>query len=196
MRRRLAGAALGAFVVAGPVAAWTEAAGAIAPQEAGTDRVLGIEHRTTEIEHRTVGIVRRVESLKGEIRTAETPTTVEVTLAADVLFEFDRADLTAAANARLDEVAATIREGHEGFRRRRRPHRRQGRPGVQPRPLRAPGRGRARRVLVARRTGATFTVAGKGEAEPIAPNEREDGTDDPAGRALNRRVTISFARRG
>jgi outer membrane protein OmpA-like peptidoglycan-associated protein len=32
------------------------------------------------------------------------------------------------------------------------------------------------------------TVAAYGESRPIAPNQRPDGTDDPAGRAKNRRV--------
>jgi flagellar motor protein MotB len=34
---------------------------------------------------------------------------------------------------------------------------------------------------------------GHGEADPVAPNT-EDGHDDPAGRAQNRRVVISFPR--
>jgi outer membrane protein OmpA-like peptidoglycan-associated protein len=38
-----------------------------------------------------------------------------------------------------------------------------------------------------------ITTSGKGEAEPIAPNTRPDGGDDPAGRARNRRVELIIA---
>jgi outer membrane protein OmpA-like peptidoglycan-associated protein len=39
-----------------------------------------------------------------------------------------------------------------------------------------------------------YEASGKGETEPVAPNETEAGADDEAGRALNRRVTITFAK--
>lgn len=38
--------------------------------------------------------------------------------------------------------------------------------------------------------GVTLATSGKGEAAPVAPNET------PQGRALNRRVSISFAPQG
>jgi len=37
-----------------------------------------------------------------------------------------------------------------------------------------------------------ISARGFGETRPIAPNESPDGTDDPAGRARNRRVEIEF----
>ena len=37
---------------------------------------------------------------------------------------------------------------------------------------------------------ATLDATGYGESKPVAPNENPDGTDNPAGRALNRRVEI------
>ena len=37
---------------------------------------------------------------------------------------------------------------------------------------------------------ATLDATGYGETKPIAPNENPDGSDNPAGRALNRRVEI------
>lgn len=41
--------------------------------------------------------------------------------------------------------------------------------------------------------GVTLTAEGRGETELVAAETTEDGEDDPAGRALNRRVTISPA---
>jgi outer membrane protein OmpA-like peptidoglycan-associated protein len=37
---------------------------------------------------------------------------------------------------------------------------------------------------------ANVTAKGFGEDNPVAPNTNTDGSDNPAGRALNRRVTI------
>jgi hypothetical protein len=38
----------------------------------------------------------------------------------------------------------------------------------------------------------TYHAAGLGATNPVAPNTKSDGSDNPAGRALNRRVTIAF----
>jgi len=39
-------------------------------------------------------------------------------------------------------------------------------------------------------SGFAYTSVGFGESRPVAPNTRPDGSDDPDGRALNRRVEI------
>lgn len=38
----------------------------------------------------------------------------------------------------------------------------------------------------------TYEAVGDGEADPVAPNQNRDGTDNPAGRQQNRRVTVSY----
>ena len=172
-------AGIGALTVLGPPPA--------AAQTSGGARVVTIQPRT-------VGIVRRVESIKGEIRTEEGPQQVQVTLAADVLFDFDPADLTAPATDRIREVAAQIAAkasgavaivGHTDSK----------------------GSAAYNADLSLRRAtavqaglqplapGVAFQVSGKGAADPVAPNSNPDGSDNPAGRALNRRVTITFARK-
>jgi outer membrane protein OmpA-like peptidoglycan-associated protein len=35
-----------------------------------------------------------------------------------------------------------------------------------------------------------FTIAGFGARNPVAPNRKPDGSDDPEGRQRNRRVTF------
>lgn len=40
--------------------------------------------------------------------------------------------------------------------------------------------------------GYVFTTTGHGETDPIAPNTTTEGSDNPEGRALNRRVTIRY----
>jgi outer membrane protein OmpA-like peptidoglycan-associated protein len=39
-------------------------------------------------------------------------------------------------------------------------------------------------------SGYQYTAVGFGETQPVAPNTRPDGSDDPDGRALNRRVEV------
>ncbi len=150
--------------------------------------------RVVTIKHRTVEVVRRVESISGDIRTKEGPTQIEVTLAADVLFDFDKADLTPAASTRIAEVAQQIEAVGKG-------------------PVEVVGHTDAvgteaynadlslrratavRDALQPKAPSTTYTVAGKGASEPVAPNTNTDGSDNPAGRALNRRVTITFSRK-
>ncbi|VEG29198.1 OmpA family protein [Actinomyces howellii] len=45
-------------------------------------------------------------------------------------------------------------------------------------------------ALRAQGVTATLESAGYGETQPVAPNENPDGTDNPAGRQLNRRVEV------
>ncbi len=150
--------------------------------------------RIVAIEHRTVAIVRRVESISGDIRTKEGPTQIEVTLAADVLFDFDKADLTPAASTRIAQVAQQIEAMGKG-------------PVDVVGHTDAVGSDSYNADLSLRRATAvsdalqpqalsvTYTVAGRGASEPVAPNTNNDGSDNPAGRALNRRVTITFGRK-
>jgi outer membrane protein OmpA-like peptidoglycan-associated protein len=41
--------------------------------------------------------------------------------------------------------------------------------------------------------GVTLRPSGRGEADPVAPNTNADGSDNPAGRAQNRRVTLTYS---
>lgn len=45
--------------------------------------------------------------------------------------------------------------------------------------------------LVGKGVGADrFQTAGRGESDPVAPNTNEDATDNPEGRAMNRRAEL------
>jgi outer membrane protein OmpA-like peptidoglycan-associated protein len=117
---------------------------------------------------------------------------VTVTVAADVLFEFDRADLTRHARVTIGRVARRIRAtggsvrvvGHTDSI------------GSSSYNL-ALSRRRAAAVSEALRADladdVTVSSRGNGEADPVAPNT-VNGEDNPSGRALNRRVTIAFPR--
>lgn len=45
-------------------------------------------------------------------------------------------------------------------------------------------------------SGLTYTSQGQGQNNPVAPNKTPDGKDNPAGRAQNRRVVITYGTPG
>ncbi|MFE6969260.1 OmpA family protein [Isoptericola sp. NPDC057653] len=114
-----------------------------------------------------------------------------VTLTADLLFEFGEATLTPEARAAVAELAedvpqgATVRVdgytdsvGTDAFNRR----------------LSAQRATAVADVLGAERPDLAPKVEGHGEQDPVAENEVE-GEDNPAGRALNRRVEVTYPTR-
>ena len=121
---------------------------------------------------------------------------IRVDLSGDVIFDFDSAALTPAAQASLGRVAALIRAravgavhvvGHTDAK------------GGDDYNARL-SRDRAGAVIahLHRDQGipATLLVGhGAGARYPVAPNQRADGSDDPAGRARNRRVEVQIATR-
>jgi len=117
-----------------------------------------------------------------------------VALSADVLFAFNRATLSPKARSVLAPVAERIKRGAKGAVAIAGYTDSVGTDQVNL-PL---SRARARAVAAAltpRVAGApvTFKTSGLGAQHPIAHNTNADGSDNPAGRALNRRVTISYA---
>lgn len=111
----------------------------------------------------------------------------------DVLFDFDKADLRPDAKAALQQVARSLQDRHAGSR------------VLVEGYTDAKGSDAYNQELSLRRaqavkkwmagpgglSAAEMEVKGRGEANPVAPNARPDGSDDPAGRQKNRRVEIS-----
>ncbi len=122
---------------------------------------------------------------------AESADKATITLRTDVLFQFAKSNLTARAKAILTPLAAKIKSRAVG-------------------PVEVTGytdsigtdqvniplsHARAAAVVAALAPalpGVTLHANGLGSADPVAPNTKADGSDNPAGRALNRRVTIAF----
>jgi outer membrane protein OmpA-like peptidoglycan-associated protein len=127
--------------------------------------------------------------------TTETATTVEVTLPADVLFDFDKADVRVDAQQPLHEVAQIIRDkahgpvmiqgytdaiGNDAYNQRL-----------------SDRRAAAVKAWLISREGLAsiqFQISGFGPRSPVAPNRNPDGSDNPAGRQMNRRVTFVMHR--
>ena len=144
------------------------------------------------------GLRGEVSGLSGEItdfRVEQTATATIVEIASDVLFAFDSADLSPSAPAQLARAADLIRQGGPGDVEVR------GYTDAKGDDAYNLGLSERRAMEVAgwlRSTGgidvARLKPRGFGEADPVAPNANPDGSDNPSGRAMNRRVTLVIPR--
>jgi outer membrane protein OmpA-like peptidoglycan-associated protein len=170
------------------------AAGALAGLPAAADAQVEGLPAESEVRDLTLPVLDldlEVASLDRSVRRVEGREGVRVTLSADVLFRFDRADLSPRARRRLAQAAEEIRaaqpstvtvEGHTDSK------------GTDAYNL-ALSRRRAesvRRALSAELgdDSPRLRAVGRGESEPVAANTRPDGGDSPKGRARNRRVEV------
>lgn len=132
-------------------------------------------------------IAGRVESMV----VRETDTETRVDLAADVLFDFDKAELLPRAEETLQKAADFVKEKNHGGTVRIEGH------------TDAKGSDSYNQKLSLRRAESVrkwfaghglsslkFSTSGLGATKPVAPNTKPDGSDDPDGRQKNRRVEI------
>jgi len=138
----------------------------------------------------------RVDDLGGKVATLEvkeTATELRIELAADVLFDFDKAVLLPKAQQTLSQAADFVRDKAKGQVRIEGYTDAKGSPAYNQR-------------LSERRAAAveawfkaheklskvSFSTQGFGAQRPVAPNVKPDGSDDPVGRQRNRRVEIAI----
>ena len=149
-------------------------------------KVVDLTYRVTDLAGNLVDVGGRVE----EMRVKETPTEITIDLAADVLFEFDKADVLPVAEGTLQKAAAFVRERAEGTVRIEGHTDSKGDDAYN---LRLSlKRAESIRDWFIRNgvDNVQFVVEGRGETEPVADNQKPDGSDDPVGRQKNRRVRI------
>ena len=126
------------------------------------------------------GRIDPVAAALKELGARTTDTEIRIEMSADVLFDFDKADLKREAEPSLEKVVTVLRS-HPGVERdRRRAHRRQGHAAYNEQLSRR----RAAAVvswLEARTTDrkTRLTVRALGASKPVAPNTKPDGSDDP-----------------
>lgn len=144
---------------------------------------------------KVLDLVFKVESMAGaveDLQVKETESEVTIELAADVLFDFDKADLLPKAEETLTKAADLVRERAKGTATVRIEGHTDGK-----------GSDSYNQSLSRRRAesvkrwftshglgGITFSTEGFGARRPVAPNTNPDGSDNPEGRAKNRRVEI------
>jgi outer membrane protein OmpA-like peptidoglycan-associated protein len=143
---------------------------------------------------KVVDLVYTIENIGGEVRdleVKETPTEVRVEMAADVLFDFDKADLLPKADETLQKAADFIRDRAKGGAVRIEGHTDAKGNDVYNQKLSQRRADSVKRWFVAHGlSGVKFSTEGFGAKKPVAPNTKPDGSDDPDGRQKNRRVEI------
>jgi outer membrane protein OmpA-like peptidoglycan-associated protein len=160
----------------------------IARQEAALEKKrLDLEKKSLELQEKELAL----EKAKVELQQQQSGRSLSMNLSGDVLFDYDKAVLKPAAEEALKKVAVVLsqfpesRVTIEGYTDSK------GGKTVNL-PLSRERAGAVKDWLVKNGNvlATNITAKGFGEDNPVAPNTNADGTDNPAGRALNRRVTI------
>ena len=126
-----------------------------------------------------------------DLRVKETKSEIRIELAADVLFDFDKADILPKAREALKQVAEVIREKGKGVVQIEGHTDSKGSDAYNQRL--SERRANAVKDWLANKEGlknVRFATRGFGAKKPVASNTKPDGSDDPDGRQKNRRVEI------
>ncbi|UCV00420.1 OmpA family protein [Acidovorax radicis] len=133
--------------------------------------------------------LEQTRALLAELKARPTPEqAISIDLPADVLFDFDKAELRVDAAASLDKASELIKSyptapltvvGHTD-----------GKGTDAYNDSLSLRRADAVAQVLLRQTGRQAHAEGRGKRQPLAPNTTPDGRDDPQGRQLNRRVQI------
>jgi outer membrane protein OmpA-like peptidoglycan-associated protein len=173
---------------AGPWAPATEAAAEAAVARLGARRAIDVTASIVQIVGLTSGVtatVQQVRQAMQDLGAKETDIEVHVELPADVLFDFDKADIRADAAGALAKVATIIRaypngtvtldghtdaKGDDAYNQR-----------LSERRAQSVGRWLTEKERI---EGAKLTARGWGERKPVASNDTDPG------RQKNRRVEV------
>ena len=144
----------------------------------------------------TAGTAGSVSGRVEDLSVKETPTEIRIDLNADVLFDFDKADIKPGADDALKRVADLLRQKAAGAVHITGFTDAKGSSAYNERlSLR---RAESVRNWLADKEGlktVSFVTRGGGASNPVAPNTRPDGSDNPEGRQKNRRVEIVAGKR-
>lgn len=164
------------------------------PQAAIAKKQAELERQRIELEKKSLELKQKeldLERARQEFQAQQTGRSLSMNLSGDVLFDYDKAALKPEAEEALKKVAVVLSQFPEskvtveGYTDSK------GAKAVNMQLSRE--RAQAVKDWLVRSGGvaiANISVKGFGEQYPIAPNKNTDGTDNPLGRALNRRVSI------
>ncbi len=186
------------FLTAGAAQA---AAGANAPKTATKpieERRLELERREIDLRQQELELEQRRAAIEAEKQKitdeAAIRDVITIQLQGEVLFDFGKSKIRPGSEATLDKVAAVLKQfpdgkiaivGHTDAVG-----------SAETNLALSKARAAAVREWLATKGGLDekqIAVDGQGEAQPIAPNEFGDGSDNPAGRQKNRRVEIKIS---
>ena len=144
-------------------------------------------------------LIYKVENLAGKVenlQVKETDIEIRIELAADVLFDFDKADIRSQAQAALKQVASIITEKAKGLVRVEVHTDSKGSETYNQKL--SDRRANSVKDWLVKKEGlkdVRFSTAGFGAKKPVVPNAKPDGSDDPDGRQKNRRVEIVIGKK-
>lgn len=161
---------------------------AIAKQEKELERQrLELEKKTLELQRKEL----ELEKARQQFEAEQSSRSLSMNLSGDVLFDYDKAALKPEAEQALKKVAVVLSQFPEsqvtveGYT--------DAKGGASANLQLARERAQAVKDWLVKNGGvpaANIATKGLGEQYPVAPNANPDGTDNPLGRALNRRVSI------
>ncbi len=160
-----------------------------------TAKVLALSGQVTQLTGLAAAVAGKAEALTATLKDLGAKVTeqeIRIELAADVLFDFDKADIRPEAVPSLQKVGQVI-DGYPAV------------PVLIEGYTDAKGSDSYNRTLSEKRAASVkgwlvrnggvaagrITAYGRGETKPVAPNTKPDGSDDPEGRKKNRRVEIT-----
>lgn len=125
-----------------------------------------------------------------DLEVKETKTEIRIELAADVLFDFDKSNLLPKAQKTLHQAATIIKSNAKGAVRIEGYTDSKGSDTYNQKLSERRANSVKTWFLTKEGLTTSFTTQGFGAKNPVAPNKKTDGSDDPAGRQKNRRVEI------
>ena len=153
----------------------------------------------SDLKMQVLDLVFKVEDIGGKVldlQVKETDTEIRIELAADVLFDFDKADLRKDARSALKQVGDIIREKAKGGVRIEGHTDSKGSDAYNQKL--SERRANSVRDWFVKNEGLKnlrFSTTGFGAKKPAVSNTKPDGSDDPAGRQKNRRVEIVIGKK-
>lgn len=185
--------------VAGLLVLWLLAAPASGQRGPDDPLPPDVKRQILDLRYPVIDLQSGQSALAGTVQDLvmrETPTEIRIDVAADVLFDFDKAVIKPQAQQALTQVATVIKdkargtvriEGHTDGK------------GADSYNMRLSNqRADAVKTWLVGKGGLTtftFETQGLGAKQPVAPNTKTDGSDDPEGRQKNRRVSVVVRKR-
>jgi outer membrane protein OmpA-like peptidoglycan-associated protein len=153
-----------------------------------------LKKKEIDLKQREIDLQKKqleLDKLKQDLKYQETAKSISISLQGDVLFDFGRAELRPEAEAALEKVGTVIQQFPEG--KVRIDGFTDSKGGKKQNMALSRERAVAVKQWLVKKKGiaaASITAKGLGEENPVAANENADHSDNPEGRAQNRRVQI------
>jgi outer membrane protein OmpA-like peptidoglycan-associated protein len=156
--------------------------------------VTTLQATATNLVGLSLAVGGRVDSLNAALKdlgARTTDTEIQIDLASDVMFDFDKATLRPTALPSLQKVV-TVMHAYPAYTCTIGGHTDGKGDKAYNQKLSERRADSVKTWLVAHGASNPITARGFGETKPIAPNKKPDGSDDPVGRQKNRRVEITL----